>query len=108
MTDITAIEELTPREFRLLSIGHSLRELDELEELHLAAWLGVVVDSTEGSGKNRRRKYKRFGQFFDKEKAEAEIRKQTTIGRGETAARASRLARLAEYHNSKKGGENNG
>ena len=45
---------------------------------------------------------------YDKAKYEKDIRNQTTIGRGETRARTSRLARLAEYDKMKKGGENNG
>ena len=108
MTDITAIENLTPREYRLLSIGHQLKELDRQEELHLSAWLPLAAQATEGKGKNQRYKYKTFDDFFDKAKYEKDIKQQTTIGRGETRARTSRLARLAEFERMKTGGENNG
>lgn len=53
--------------------AYQLKEVDSLKRIHQQAWANNVVKSTTKAGKPR---YKRFGKFFDYEKAIAKILKK--------------------------------
>lgn len=50
-----------------------LRELDEMESLHIQAWLNQQAQGTRKNGKKIVPVYKDFKSFFDREKLEKEI-----------------------------------
>ena len=73
-TNITDIERLTPREYRLLVKGHAFRMLDEEESLYIQAWLSREIRAAKQVGKDKRKYvYEDFKQFFDREEREKKI-----------------------------------
>lgn len=104
MTDVTAIEELTPREYRLLHTGASLRMLDSINDQHRIAWLTREIEATEGKGKTRKYVYDKYEKFFDAKSVEKKI-----LYGDETQlpARGSTFARFIDYQK-RKGSEENG
>lgn len=104
MNDVTAIEELTPREYRLLHTGASLRMLDNINDQHRLAWLTREIEATEGKGKSRKYVYDKYDKFFDAKAVEDKI---LHGDEKQLPARGSAFARFIEYQK-QKGSENNG
>lgn len=104
LTNITDIERLTLREYRLLMKGHAFRMLDEEESLYIQAWLSREIGATKQVGKDKwEYVYKEFNQFFDREKREKQILKG---GPQETSEPKSMLERIAAFRERKGGIEN--
>lgn len=105
MSNITDIERLTFREYRLLMKGSALRILDEEESLYVQAWLSREIEATRPKGKNSREYvYKDFKRFFNKEKRENMILKGGTAEESQPQGMLERIAAFRE----RKGGIENG
>lgn len=103
MNDITAIEEMTPREFRLLHQGAALRMIDEQDRLHMSAWLSREIQATEGRGKSRKYVYDKYDTFFDAKRLEENV----IHGDDKPLpARGSAFARFIEFQKRKEGEKN--
>ena len=104
MSNITDIERLTLREYRLLMTGHALRILDEEERLHVSAWLSREIEATKPVGKDKRVYiYTDFKQFFNREEYENKILRGT---KNDTSQPKSMLERVAAWRERKGGVEN--
>lgn len=73
INDIDAVDRTTLREFALLMKAAKLKELDNMRDLHVQAWLNNAAKATEKRNKKVVAKFKTFKSFFDYEKLEAEI-----------------------------------
>lgn len=69
-------ERMTLSEFFLQVEAYNLRKVDEIEMLHLQAFLNQTVQATTGSKKNPKPKYQSFKDFYDAQEKEEEIRKR--------------------------------
>jgi len=103
MNDITAIEEMTPREYRLLHTGAALRMVDEQNRLHQSAWLSREIQATEGKGKSRKYVYDNYDKFFDAKRLEDKIKHGDDKP---LPARGSAFARFIDYQKRKEGEKN--
>ena len=104
-TNITDIERLTPREYRLLVKGHAFRMLDEEESLYIQAWLSREIGATKPVGKDKREYvYKDFKKFFDREEREKKILEESSVDERKPKSMLERIAAFRE----RKGGIENG
>ncbi|CYU11936.1 phage protein [Streptococcus suis] len=69
ITDINEIGRMTLYEYDLLMTGKALQNIDTMHNIHQQAWLNRQVNATRKIGKNEVYVYKKFGDFFDYEKA---------------------------------------
>ena len=98
---------MTLPEYQLRWEAYLLSRVDTQENLALQAWFNQSVQATTGK-KHPKPKYKKFKQFFDRKKAETEIRenfeggskKRKTLTRGEIVAK-----RMREFQELKKAGK---
>lgn len=66
---------MTLREYSLRWEAYQLRKLSEEEAIASLAWANQTVQATTGT-KHPKPKFKRFESFFDRNAAEAKIRRQ--------------------------------
>ena len=64
---------MTISEYELRLKAYRLKKLDEQEVLHQQAWANWQIQSTKTQGKKEVPVYRKFQDFFDKEKFENEI-----------------------------------
>lgn len=67
---------MTLDEYYLRMEAAQIRQIKELEKLHLQAFLNQSVQATKGSAKNPKPKYPKFSDFFNAEKSIRKIRRE--------------------------------
>ena len=68
------VDRLTIPEYKLLMKAVRLKQLDKQHDLHLQAYLNLVVRAKKKNGKDKYKYvYQKFKQFFDYKKRLAEI-----------------------------------
>lgn len=93
-TSFRDIDLLDYRECRIIEDAVRLKLVDRSYAAHLTAWLSMAAKARRRSGSAV---YKKFGQFFNYEKHEAEARKKETTGEV-----AGKLPGLANYYREKR------
>ena len=64
--DFSVIDRMTFAEYALLMEGSRLRNIDELERIHLLAFKMQLVKNTKKVGDKQVPEFKTFTDFFDK------------------------------------------
>lgn len=108
MTDFAKIDEMTLSEFLIKREAVELRQVDELYNYHLQAWLSQTVQAQTKTGKP---KYKKFSDFFDHEKSISQIKNhyrgtadRQGLAQDTTRAHLAKIrANLADYYQNKGG-----
>lgn len=73
INDLREIDRMTVSEYELRLKAYRLKKLDEQEVLHQLAWANWQIQATKAQGKKEVPVYRKFQDFFDKEKFENEI-----------------------------------
>lgn len=73
INDLREIDRMTISEYELRLKVYRLKKLDEQEVLHQQAWANWQIQATKAQGKKEVPVYRKFQDFFDKEKFENEI-----------------------------------
>ena len=74
LVSMREIERMTFDEYLIRLEAFQLRTIKRNEELAYQAWLNQQVQSTTGSSKNPKPKFRKFDQFFDANKMIDEVR----------------------------------